>query len=145
MIKLQEIKQRLLISDFNLYRYGSLPPRVATFRLITAQLQGTSPVIFTWTLPEAEALVASVYDDDTPTSPMAMAEVCVLAVGGTHYDESHVSEWDRAIYYASAISYLQAHARPQCLRTMRLLLGLVLFLMLEKNEHVRCLLCESSC
>lgn len=140
LLRLQEIKESLLASSSQLHRYTDMPSRAITTHLVESYIQGTPGLFFTWSLPHARALVESVYDEDIHSFPIDLAECHILATGGTNYNEGQVSGSDKAVYCASAIDQFQVSAKTDCLRTMRMMLCLILFLLYEKHSSVQSLL-----
>lgn len=132
ILKLHELKQRTLISERDIYRRGKLPPRDVILRLVCIFVRSTENLFFTRTIPQVEKLVEDVYNDSTP-SPIQTAELFCLAASGCHYDMECMHEREKSLYFASSVSYLQAATDADYRHTMRLLLGLSMYLLLEKN------------
>jgi hypothetical protein len=98
-----------------------------------------------WTYQQADDLLDKIYRPKTAVDAMTLAECFTLAAMGAHYDMDCFPDRIRKVLYASGtLHFHEQTARQNHLRTMRLLLSMSFYALLEKHMSARYLIGEFS-
>jgi hypothetical protein len=128
----------LLAQGVRPYGEHHLPPEELTRRAMHAFVLGTGSLIYSWTISEVDEILERVYRPTTRADPMSLAECFTVAAMGAHYDADCFPDHKRHLLYASGTLYF--HEETACvdyMRTMRLLLSLSFYAILEKHMSAR--------
>lgn len=138
------LRSEILDPSAQPYNKVNLPPRELTQRAIYAFIEGTGSLLFMWSREQADEMLDRVYRSQ-PVSEAAdamnIAECFVVAAMGAHYDMECFPERIRKLLYASGTLYFHEHmVRQDYLRSMRLLLCMSFYSLLEKHMSARYLI-----
>lgn len=130
------------------YGVGYMPSQELTSRAVHAFIRGTGSLLFMWTKKQADDLLDRVFSlplANKAVDAMDLAECFTLAAMGAHYDIDCFPERVRKLLYASGtLHFHEQTVRQDYLRTMRLLLCLSFYSLLEKHMSARYLIGELS-
>lgn len=94
-----------------------------------------------WTHEQADEILDRIYRPQKTVDAMTLAECFTVAAMGAHYDMECFPDRLRRILYASGtLQFHEQTARQDYLRTMRLLLSMSFYALLEKHMSARYLL-----
>ncbi|KAF1838467.1 hypothetical protein BDW02DRAFT_594716 [Decorospora gaudefroyi] len=118
-----------------------LPAEDRVRRSMYAFIQGTGSLLFMWTYEQADEVLDRIYRPQKPVDSMTLAECFTVAAMGAHYDIDAFPDGVRRLLYASGtLHFHEQTARQDYLRTMRLLLSLSFYSILEKHMSARYLI-----
>jgi hypothetical protein len=141
--ELVALRGEVLDSGTQPYDALNLPPEELVQRAIYAFIGGTGSLIFMWTYEQANLLLDRVYRPQVPVDSMTLAECFTVAAMGAHYDMDCFPDSIRKMLYASGtLHFHEQTARQDYLRTMRLLLSMSFYALLEKHLSSRYLVGE---
>ena len=116
------------------YDAHNLPPEELTRRAMQAFIRGTGSLLYMWTLKDADEILDRIYRPQRQVDAMTLAECFTMAAMGAHYDLECFPDRIRRILYASGtLQFHEKAARVDYLRTMRLLLSMSFYALLEKH------------
>jgi hypothetical protein len=123
------------------YDENFLPPEDRVRRSMYAFIQGTGSLLFMWNHQQADEILDRVYRPQKPLDAMTLAECFTVAAMGSHYDIDVFSDQARRLLYASGTMHFHEKiARQDYFRTMRLLLSLSFYSLLEKHMSAKYLI-----
>lgn len=139
--ELISLRGEILSQSIRPYDEHHLPPEELTRRSIFAFIRGTGSLLFMWTRQQADGILDRVYRPKGKIDPMDMAECFTIAAMGAHYDMECFPDRIRRVLYASGtLHFHELTARTDYLRTMRLLLSMSFYALLEKHMSARYLI-----
>lgn len=131
------------------YDQYNLPPEQLVRRAMYAFIQGTGSLLYMWTYEQVDQILERIYKPSYQTDSISLAECFIVAAMGAHYDMDCVPDSTRRLLYASGtLCFNEVSATRDYLRTMRLLLSMAFYALLEKHMSARYLIgqyCTSSC
>jgi hypothetical protein len=141
--ELVTLRGEILNSGTQPYDEQNLPSEELIKRAMYAFIQGTGSIIFTWTYDQADAILDRIYRPQKRVDSMTLAECFTVAAMGAHYDMDCFPDRIRKVLYASGtLHFHEQTARQDYLRTMRLLLSMSFYALLEKHMSSRYLVGE---
>jgi hypothetical protein len=141
--ELVALRGEVLESGTKPYDAQNLPPEEMVQRAMYAFIGGTGSLVFMWTYEQANVLLDRVYRPQVPVDSMTLAECFTVAAMGAHYDMDCFPDNIRKLLYASGtLHFHEQTARQDYLRTMRLLLSMSFYALLEKHLSSRYLVGE---
>jgi len=115
-----------------------LPAEDLLRRAMHAFIRGTGSLIYMWTVEQADDILDRIYRPRQPVDAMTLAEGFTIAAMGAHYDMDCFPDRIRRVLYASGtLHFHEQTARQDHLRTMRLLLSVSFYALLEKHMSAR--------
>lgn len=139
--ELISLRGEILHEAVRSYHENHLPPEELMRRSMYAFIRGTGSLIFTWSYEQADEILDRVYRPKIKVYPIDLAECFTIAAMGAHYDIDCFSERTRRVLYASGtLHFHERTARTNFLRTMRLLLSMAFYALLEKHMSARYLI-----
>ena len=136
--ELVSLRGKTLGHDHQLYDSQHLPAEGLVRRAMHAFVQGSGSLLFTWTHGQVDEILNLIYRPERPVDAMTLAECFTIAALGAHYDLDCCSDATRCLLYASgSLHFNEKTARVDYLRTMRLLLSLSYYAILEKHLSAR--------
>ncbi|KAF2030255.1 hypothetical protein EK21DRAFT_112174 [Setomelanomma holmii] len=136
--ELVALRGEILNQGTQLYDENHLPPEELTRRSIYAFIRGTGSLLFMWTYEQADELLDRIYRPQQRVDAMTLAECFIVAAMGAHYDMECFPDRIRKVLYASgSLHFHERTARQDYLRTMRLLLSMSFYALLEKHMSAR--------
>lgn len=125
------------------YDENHLPSEELVRRSMYAFIRGTGSLVFMWTFEQADEVLDRIYRPKHKIEAMDLAECFTVAAMGAHYDMECFPDRIRRVLYASGtLHFHEKTARTDYLRTMRLLLSLSFYALLEKHMSARYLIGE---
>jgi hypothetical protein len=125
------------------YDENNLPSEDLAQRSMYAFVRGTGSLLYMWTYRQADEILDRIYRPKKPINAMDLAECFTIAAMGAHYDMECFPDRIRRILYASGtLHFHEKTARNDYLRTMRLLLSMSFYALLEKHMSARYLIGE---
>jgi len=144
--ELVTLRGEILNTGTQPYSHSNLPSKALTKRAIHAFIKGTGSLLFMWTIEQADELIERVYHSPAQqkaVDAMSLAECFTLAAMGAHYDMDCFPERVRKLLYAAGtLHFHEQTAREDYMRTMRLLLCMSFYALLEKHMSARYLIGE---
>lgn len=120
------------------YDEQHLPPEELVRRSIYAFLRGTGSLIFIWTYEQVDEILDRIYRPRQKVDAMTLAECFTVAAMGAHYDLDCFPDRIRRVLYASGTFHFHEQAvRQDYFRTMRLLLSISFYTILEKHMSAK--------
>jgi hypothetical protein len=139
--ELVTLRGEILAQGVTSYDEHCLPPEDRVRRSIYAFIRGTGSLIFIWTYQQVDEILDRIYRPQKQVDYITLAECFTIASLGSHYDENVFSDQVRHLLYASAIRlFNEQTARQDYFRTMRLLLSMSFYSLLEKHLSARYLI-----
>ncbi|KAF2832337.1 hypothetical protein CC86DRAFT_401107 [Ophiobolus disseminans] len=142
--ELVTLRGEILDPGTQIYNASNKPPRELMSRSIHAFIRGTGSLLFMWTEEQADELLDRIYQPSashTTADAMSLAECFTVAAMGAHYDSDCFPDRIRKLLYASGtLHFHEQTARQDYLRTMRLLLCMSFYSLLEKHMSARYLI-----
>jgi hypothetical protein len=139
--ELVTLRGELLNGGAQLYDENLLPSEDRVRRSMYAFIQGTGSLLFMWTYEQADEILDRIYRPQNPVDRMTLAECFTVAAMGAHYDTDVFPDRIRRLLYASGtLHFHERVARQDYFRTMRLLLSLSFYSLLEKHMSTKCLI-----
>lgn len=135
------LRGEILNQNSRPFDHQHLPPENLVRRSMHAFIQGTGSLLFMWTHEQADEILDRIYRPQKTVDAMTLAECFTVAAMGAHYDMECFPDRLRRILYASGtLQFHEQTARQDYLRTMRLLLSMSFYALLEKHMSARYLL-----
>lgn len=126
------------------YDENHLPSEELVRRSMYAFVRGTGSLLFMWSYHQADEILDRIYRPKKPIDAMDLAECFTVAAMGAHYDMECFPDRIRRVLYASGtLHFHEKTARNDYMRTMRLLLSMSFYALLEKHMSARYLIGES--
>lgn len=123
------------------FNENRLPPEDRVRRSMYAFIQGTGSLLFMWTFEQADEILDRIYRPQTKVDDMTLAECFTVAAMGAHYDiDAFSDDMLRLLYASGTLHFNERTARQDHFRTMRLLLSLSFFSLLEKHMSAKYLI-----
>jgi hypothetical protein len=120
------------------YDEHHLPPEKLVKRAMYAFIRGTGSLLFIWTYEQADEVLDRLYRPQKPLDAMTLAECFTVAAMGAHYDVDCFPDRIRKVLYASGtLHFHEQTARQDYMRTMRLMLFMSFYALLEKHLSAR--------
>ncbi|KAF1941154.1 hypothetical protein EJ02DRAFT_210547 [Clathrospora elynae] len=139
--ELVTLRGEILNENTRAFDEWNLPAESLVRRAIFAFISGTGSLIFMWTHEQADEILDRVYRPQKTVDDMTLAECFTVAAMGSHYDENVFPDSTRQLLYASGtLKFNEQTARQDYLRTMRLLLSMSFYALLEKHMSARYLI-----
>lgn len=139
--ELVALRSEILHSGTKPYDALHLPSEQLVKRAMYAFIQGTGSLLFIWTYEQADELLERIYRPKVNVDAMTLAECFSLAAMGAHYDMECFPDRIRMVLYASStLHFHEQIAHQDHLRTMRLLLSMSFYALLEKHMSARYLI-----
>jgi hypothetical protein len=139
--ELVTLRGEILNSGTQPYDEFHLPPEELVKRAMYAFIRGTGSLLFIWTYEQADEVLDRVYRPQKPLDAMTLAECFTVAAMGAHYDVDCFPDRIRKILYASgSLHFHEQTARQDYMRTMRLMLFMSFYALLEKHLSARYLI-----
>lgn len=139
--ELVSLRGEILEDGIRPYDEQHLPAEELVRRSVYAFIHGTGSLLFMWTYEQVDEIMDRIYRPQTRVDAMTLAECFTLAAMGAHYDMDCFPDRIRRLLYASGTLHFHEHtARKDYLRTMRLLLAMSFYAILEKHMSARYLI-----
>lgn len=139
--ELVTLRGEILNSGTRPYDAEHLPSEQLVKRAMYAFIRGTGSLVFMWTYEQADEMLDRIYRPQKPVDAMTLAECFSVAAMGAHYDMECFPDRIRKVLYASGtLHFHEQTARQDYLRTMRLLLSMSFYALLEKHLSARYLI-----
>ncbi|KAF2998271.1 hypothetical protein E8E13_006740 [Curvularia kusanoi] len=139
--ELTSLRGEILTEAARPYDEWHLPSEELTRRSIYAFIRGTGSLLYMWSYEQADEILDRIYRPKGRIDPMDMAECFTIAAMGAHYDLECFPDRIRRVLYASGtLHFNEGTARMDYLRTMRLLLTMSFYALLEKHMSARYLI-----
>lgn len=118
-----------------------LPSEELARRAMYAFVRGTGSLLFMWTYGQVDEILDRIYRPQRRVDAMTLAECFTVAAMGAHYDMDCFPDRIRKVLYASGtLHFHEKTARKDYPRTMRLLLSMSFYALLEKHMSARYLI-----
>jgi hypothetical protein len=144
--ELVSLRGEILGQGIRQYDEKNLPSEEVLRRAMCAFVQGTGSLLYVWTYREVDLILDRIYRPQRPVDAMTLAECFTVAAMGAHYDVDCFPDRIRRVLYASGtLLFNERTARLDHLRTMRLLLSMAFYALLEKHLSARYLIGTWSC
>ncbi|KAH7383778.1 hypothetical protein BKA66DRAFT_511872 [Pyrenochaeta sp. MPI-SDFR-AT-0127] len=139
--ELVTLRGEILSQDSRPFDDQHLPAESLVRRSIYAFIRGTGSLLFIWTFEQADEILDRIYRPQKPVDAMTLAECFTVAAMGAHYDmECFPDRLRRALYASGTLHFHEQTARQDYMRTMRLLLSMSFYALLEKHMSARYLI-----
>jgi hypothetical protein len=139
--ELVTLRGEILNGSAEQYNENFLPQEDRVRRSMYAFIQGTGSLLFMWTYEQADEILDRIYRPQKPVDAMTLAECFTVAAMGSHYDIDLFPDRERRSLYASGtLHFYEKTARRDYFRTMRLLLSLSFYSLLEKHMSAKTLI-----
>ncbi|KAF2020225.1 hypothetical protein BU24DRAFT_135558 [Aaosphaeria arxii CBS 175.79] len=139
--ELVSLRGEILDQGVRPYDIHHLPAEDLMRRAMYAFIRGTGSLLYMWTYSQADDILEQIYRPQRPVDPMALAECFTVAAMGAHYDIDCFPDRIRKTLYASGtLHFHESSARLDYMRTMRLLLSMSFYALLEKHMSARYLI-----
>ncbi|KAG9185114.1 hypothetical protein G6011_07658 [Alternaria panax] len=123
------------------FSQGFLPLEDRVRRSMYAFVRGTGSLLFMWTYEQVNEILDRIYRPQRQVDDMTLAECFTVAAMGAHYDVDAFPDRMRRLLYASGtLHFNEQTARQDYFRTMRLLLSLSFYSLLEKHMSAKYLI-----
>jgi hypothetical protein len=120
------------------YDEQHLPPEHLLRRAMHAFVQGTGSLLYTWTHGQVDGILDRIYRPNVQLDAITLAECFIVAAMGAHYDMECFPDHIRRLLYASgSLQFDEKSADINLFRTMRLLLSMSFYALLEKHMSAR--------
>jgi hypothetical protein len=138
LAELVGLRREVLATGAQQYHSGHLPAEPLMRRAMYAFITGTGSLLYMWSYAQADDLLNRLYRPETKPDAMTVAEYFIIAAMGAHYDLDHFPDSVRqALYVSSTLQFDERVAKVDYLRTMRLLLSMSFYSLLEKHMSAR--------
>lgn len=139
--ELVSLRGEILNQAVRPYDAEHLPSEELTRRAMYAFIRGTGSLLFMWNYEQSDDILNRIYRPKKEIDPMDLAECFTIAAMGAHYDMECFPDRIRKVLYASGtLHFHEKTARTDYLRTMRLLLSMSFYALLEKHMSARYLI-----
>ncbi|USP78958.1 hypothetical protein yc1106_06232 [Curvularia clavata] len=141
MSELIALRSEIINGSAQCFDENRLPPEDRVRRCMYAFIRGTGSLLYMWTFEQADELLERIYRPKTKVDDLTLSECFTVAAMGAHYDEDAFPDVTRRLLYASGtLHFNEQTARQDNFRTMRLLLSLSFFSLLEKHMSAKYLI-----
>jgi hypothetical protein len=142
--ELVTLRGEILNQGIQPYDEQHLPPEELVRRSMHAFIRGTGSLLFMWTYEQADEILHRIYRPRKRVDAVTLAECFTVAAMGAHYDMDCFPDRIRQALYASGTFFFHEQtARQDYHRTMRLLLSMSFYALLEKHMSARYLIGKS--
>lgn len=140
--ELISLRGEILTQAIRPYDENHLPSEELARRSMYAFIRGTGSLVFMWSYEQANDILDRVYRPQSgKIDAMDLAECFTIAAMGAHYDMECFPDRIRRVLYASGtLHFHEKTARTNYMRTMRLLLSMSFYALLEKHMSARYLI-----
>ncbi|KAH8723444.1 hypothetical protein GQ44DRAFT_741056 [Phaeosphaeriaceae sp. PMI808] len=139
--ELVALRGEILNTGMHPYDEHHLPPEELVKRSMYAFIRGTGSLLFMWTYNEANNLLERIYRPHKEVDVMDLAECFTIAAMGAHYDmDCFPDRIRKALYTSGTLHFHEQTARQDYLRTMRLLLSMSFYAIIEKHMSAKYLI-----
>ncbi len=139
--ELISLRGEILTEAVRPYDENYLPSEELVRRSMYAFIRGTGSLVFMWSYEQADEILDNIYRPKGKIESMHLAECFTIAAMGAHYDMECFPDRIRRVLYASGtLHFHEQNARSDYLRTMRLLLAMSFYALLEKHMSARYLI-----
>jgi hypothetical protein len=139
--ELISLRGEILTHAVRPYNEHHLPSEQLARRSMYAFIQGTGSLVFMWSYEQADEILNRIYRPKGRIDAMDLAECFTIAAMGAHYDMDCFPDRIRKVLYASGtLHFHERTARTDFMRTMRLLLSMSFYALLEKHMSARYLI-----
>jgi hypothetical protein len=139
--ELVTLRNEIISEGVQHFDENRLPPEDRVRRAMYAFVRGTGSLLFMWTSEQVDEILDRIYRPQTKVDYMTLAECFTVAAMGAHYDiEAFPDEMMRLLYASGTLHFNEQTARQDHFRTMRLLLSLSFFSLLEKHMSAKYLI-----
>lgn len=139
--ELISLRGEILTQAVQPYDENHLPSEELVRRSMYAFIRGTGSLVFMWSYEQADEILDRIYRPKCNVDPMDLAECFTIAAMGAHYDMECFPDRIRRVLYASGtLHFHDRTARTDYLRTMRVLLCMSFYALLEKHMSARYLI-----
>lgn len=139
--ELVTLRGEILNQGMRPYDEHHLPSEELLRRAMHAFIRGTGSLLYMWTYAQADEILDRIYRPQQPVDAMTLAECFTVAAMGGDYDVDCFPDRLRRVLYASGtLHFNEQTARQDYLRTMRLLLSMSFYALLEKHMSARYLI-----
>ncbi|KAJ8107324.1 hypothetical protein OPT61_g8944 [Boeremia exigua] len=139
--ELISLRGEILTQAVRPYDENHLPPEELVKRSMYAFIRGTGSLVFMWNYEQADEILDRIYRPKGKIESMYLAECFTIAAMGAHYDMDCFPDRIRRVLYASGtLHFHEQNARSDYLRTMRLVLAMSFYALLEKHMSARYLI-----
>ncbi|KAF2475563.1 uncharacterized protein BDR25DRAFT_213998 [Lindgomyces ingoldianus] len=136
--ELVSLRGEILGQGVRPYDEQHLPAEELTRRAMYAFVRGTGSLLYMWTYTQVDEILDRIYRPEKPVDAMTFAECFTVAAMGAHYDlDCFPDRIRRALYASGTLHFHEKTARIDYLRTMRLLLSMSFYALLEKHMSAR--------
>jgi hypothetical protein len=143
--ELVSLRGEILSQGVQPYDGQHLPAEALVRRAMYAFVQGTGSLLYMWTYRQVDEILDRIYRPSKQVDAMTLAECFTIAAMGAHYDMDCFPDRIRRVLYASGtLHFHEKTARIDYLRTMRLLLSMSFYALLEKHLSARYLIGKSN-
>ncbi|KAF1951514.1 hypothetical protein CC80DRAFT_553167 [Byssothecium circinans] len=123
------------------YNDQNLPPESLVRRAMHAFVQGTGSLLYMWEYGQVDEILDRIYRPQRRVDAMTLAECFIVSAMGAHYDMECFPDRIRKMLYASGTLFFnEKSATLDHMRTMRLLLSMAFYALLEKHMSARYLI-----
>ena len=135
------LRGEILTQAIRSYDEHHLPSEELVRRSMYAFIRGTGSLVFMWSYEQADEILDRIYRPKGAIDAMDLAECFTIAAMGAHYDMECFPDRIRRVLYASGtLHFHERTARTDYMRTMRLLLSMSFYALLEKHMSARYLI-----
>ncbi|KAJ4337110.1 hypothetical protein N0V87_004963 [Didymella glomerata] len=139
--ELISLRGEILTQAIRPYDEHHLPSEELARRSMYAFIRGTGSLVFMWSYEQANEILDRIYRPKGAIDAMDLAECFTIAAMGAHYDMECFPDRIRRVLYASGtLHFHERTARTDYMRTMRLLLSMSFYALLEKHMSARYLI-----
>ncbi|KAF2848396.1 hypothetical protein T440DRAFT_401498 [Plenodomus tracheiphilus IPT5] len=139
--ELVTLRGEILNQGMRAYDEHHLPSEELLRRSMYAFIRGTGSLLYMWTFEQADEILDRIYRPRQQVDAMTLAECFTVAAMGAHYDmECFPDRLRRVLYASGTLHFHEQTARLDYLRTMRLLLSMSFYALLEKHMSARYLI-----
>lgn len=139
--ELTSLRGEILTQAVRPYDERYLPSEELARQSMYAFIRGTGSLLYMWSYAQADEILERIYRPKGNIDPMDLAECFTIAAMGAHYDMDCFPDRIRRVLYASGtLQFNERTARTDYLRTMRLLLTMSFYALLEKHMSARYLI-----
>ncbi|KAI4702044.1 hypothetical protein J4E81_002405 [Alternaria sp. BMP 2799] len=139
--ELVTLRGEILNGSGQQFSQAFLPTEDRVRRSMYAFVRGTGSLLFMWTYDEVNEILDRIYRPQKKVDDMTLAECFTVAAMGAHYDIDAFPDRMRRLLYASGtLHFNEQTARQDYFRTMRLLLSLSFYSLLEKHMSAKYLI-----
>ncbi|KAF2634026.1 hypothetical protein P280DRAFT_464278 [Massarina eburnea CBS 473.64] len=139
--ELVSLRGEILGQGMRPYDEQHLPPEPLVRRAMYAFVQGTGSLLYMWENIQVDEILDRIYRPQGYVDATTLAECFIVSAMGAHYDMECFPDRIRRVLYASGTLFFnEKSATVDYLRTMRLLLSMAFYALLEKHMSARYLI-----